>query len=152
MTTTNRTGVTPALVAPVVLGLWGVIHVVGGLSLLADGSADALRTLGPSSTDSVPARPGEVTEAVLRFHSLNILLGGVAVLGLSIAWWRSRLAWQLAGALGIGAALDIGLIAFMVVPGILPANQGLIGPVLVAIAAVAVLSTRRSPTAPVRTA
>lgn len=134
----------PAMAVATVLGLWGVIHIAGGLSLLVDGSADALRTLGPNSTDSVPALPGEATAALVRFHSLNILLGGVAVLGLSIAWWRSRTDWQLACAVGIAAALDIGLIAFMVLPGILPADQGLIGPVLVAIAAIAALALRRS--------
>ncbi len=126
------------------LTMWGVLHIVGGTSLLVVDAVDALETLGPNSTGTVPAVPGETTTALLRFHSVNILFGGVAVLGLAIAWWRQRQRWQLDTALVAAAALDVGLIAFLVIPGTLPAGQGLIGPTLVLIAAIGAYKARPS--------
>jgi hypothetical protein len=117
---------------------WGVVHVAGGISLLVSDTSTGLETLGPNASDSVPAMPGEAAESLLRFHSLNILLGGIAVLGLAIAWWRTRNRWQLDVAVTVAAALDIGLIAFLVIPGVLPASQGLIGPTLVVITVIGV--------------
>lgn len=127
------------------LVLWGLIHIAGGISLLTTNTADGLETLGPNAADSVPANPGQAAESLLRFHSLNIALGGLAVLGLAIAWTRSNSRWQLDVAVTIAAALDVGLIVFLVTPGVLPANQGLIGPLLVIIAAVGAIQTRRTP-------
>ncbi len=43
------------------------------------------------------------------------------------------------------AALDVGLIAFFVIPDVLPASQGLIGPVLVVIAIFGVVGVHRHP-------
>ena len=41
--------------------------------------------------------------------------------------------WRRDATLATAAALDIGLITFLVAPGLLPVTQGMIGPVLVAI-------------------
>jgi hypothetical protein len=117
---------------------WGIVHVVGGISLLVSDTTTGLETLGPNASASVPPMPGEAAESLLRFHSLNILFGGLAVLGLAIAWWRRRNRWQLDVAVTVAAALDVGLIAFLVIPGVLPANQGLIGPTLVVVALIGV--------------
>ncbi len=119
-----------ALVTLVSLGLWGAVHVVGGLSLVATDTVAGLETLGSEAIDSVPAEPGEATEALVRFHGLNIALGGVAVLGLTIAWWRSRRSGPLFTALAVGVALDVGLLAFLVIPGTMPVTDGFFGPVL----------------------
>lgn len=123
--------------------LWGLVHIAGGLSLLLADPVDGLETLGPNTTASVPATPGDTTAGLLQFHSLNIAIGGIAVTGLVVAWWRRRTRWQLDVALAVAAGLDIGLIAYFVIPGILPASQGLIGPVLVAISAAAALASPR---------
>lgn len=122
--------------------LWGLVHIAGGLSLLVSDTVDGLETLGPNATDSVPARPGDAAAGLLQFHSLNIAIGGIAVAGLVVTWWRRRTRWQLHVALAVAAGLDIGLIAYFVAPGILPASQGLIGPVLVAISAAAAIRAR----------
>lgn len=119
------------------LAVWGVVHVVGGASLLLAGARDGLLTLGASVADSVPTSPGAATAALLQFHSLNVLLGGVAVLGLLLAWRRRRRDWHLGVALAVAVALDVGLIAFMLVPGVMPLSQGFIGPALVLVALVA---------------
>lgn len=137
MTTSNRTSTAWASwLALIALVLWGLVHIAGGISLLIVETADGLETLGPNVTGTVPSDPGEAAEALLRFHSLNIALGGVAVLVLAVLWWRTRNRWQLDVAVVVAAALDVGLIAFFVIPDVLPASQGLIGPVLVVIAAV----------------
>lgn len=132
-------------VALTALALWGLVHVIGGVSLLVADTGDGLGTLGPNATASVPNNPGDTAEALLRFHSLNIVLGGIAVLGLTAAWWRTRHRWQLDVAIAVAAALDVGLIAFFVIPEVLPANQGLIGPVLAIVAAAAAISLHRHP-------
>lgn len=124
------------------LGLWGAIHVIGGASLLATSTTDGLDTLAPDATAAAPLAPGEGAEALLRFHALNVALGGLAVLALIVWWARSQVRWRRDVALATAVALDIGLIAFLVGPGLLPASQGLIGPILVAIAATAIGTAR----------
>lgn len=135
MTASNRSATTRGgWLALVALVLWGLVHIAGGISLLIANATDGLETLGPNVTGTVPTDPGDAAEALLRFHSLNIALGGAGVLALAISWWRTRNRWQLDVAVVVAAALDVGLIAFFVVPDVLPASQGLIGPVLVVIA------------------
>lgn len=124
------------------LALWGVIHVIGGASLLAASTAEGLRTLAPRADTPAPSPTGDAAEALLRFHALNIVLAGLAVVVLTVWWVQSRVSWRRDVALAIAVALDIGLIAFVVGPGLLPATQGLIGPVLVAVAAVAMATSR----------
>lgn len=127
------------------LGLWGAVHIVGGASLLVTSTTDGLDTLAPEAASAAPSVPGEGAEALLRFHALNIALGGLAVLVLIVWWARSAVQWRRDVALATAIALDIGLVAFLVGPGLLPAGQGLIGPVLVAVAAGAVVAARLSP-------
>jgi len=129
--------------ALIALALWGLVHIVGGLSLLVANPADGLETLGPNATDTVPTIPGDATEALLRFHSLNIALGGAAVLTLAGCWWRGQKRWQLDIAVVVAAALDVGLLAFFVIPDILPATQGLIGPILVIVAVAGAIGVHR---------
>jgi hypothetical protein len=118
------------------LAIWGLVHVVGGVSLMVADVADGLEALGPDAADSVPAVPGDTTAGLLRFHGLNVALGGLAVLVLTVAWWRSRRRWQLDVALAIAVALDLGLLLFLVVPGLLPLSDGLLGPLLLVVALV----------------
>ena len=142
MSTQPASGAWAARVAMAGLLLWGLVHVAGGFSLLAADTVEGLETLGPNASDSVPTEPGDATTGLLRFHSLNIAIGGIAVTALAAVWWRRRTRWQLDVAVAVAAALDIGLVLYLVVPGILPAGQGLIGPVLVAISATAAIRVR----------
>jgi len=144
MSTTNEPSIGRAgWIAAVALGLWGLVHVLGGVSLLVADTSDGLETLGPNVADTVPTNPGDATEALLRFHSLNIAIGGTAVLALTGLWWRSRKRWLLDVAVAVAAALDVGLLAFFVIPEVLPATQGLIGPILVIVAIAGVISLHR---------
>jgi len=127
---------------------WGLIHVAGGISLAVAEVADGLRTLGPNTTDTVPSQPGETSAALLRFHAVNVALGGAAVLALAVAWWRQRSRWQVGTAIAVAVTLDVGLVVFLVLPGILPPGQGLIGPVLATAALAAAVASPHPRTAP----
>jgi hypothetical protein len=144
MTITTRPAVSRARwIALAALTIWALVHVIGGITLLVADTNDGLETLGPNAAGTVPTDPGDAAEALLRFHSLNIALGGIGVLALTAAWWRTCNRWQLDIAVAVAAALDVGLIAFFVIPDVLPATQGLIGPVLVVIAIAGAIGVHR---------
>ena len=124
--TTARRWPRPAAAAS--LGLWGLLHVVGGISLIAMGGGAGLNTLGPNAPTSAPPDSGEVAEALLHFHGLNIAAAGLAVLALALAWYYTHRAWQAMVSLGVAVVLDTGLLVFLVAPGLLPASQGLLRP------------------------
>lgn len=126
----NRSGTWQGRVAAVVLGLWGLLHVIGGASLLFFDGREGLETLAPDAPPPASGTSLEAAAAIVHFHGLNIALGGMAVLALA-AWWAMRgQTWQLGVALAVAVALDIGLLAYLVAPGHLPASQGLLGPSL----------------------
>lgn len=130
-----------------VLALWGLIHVLGGLSLLVASTAEGIDTLAPGADAPAPADPGQGAAGLLRFHALNVGLAGAAVLVLAVAWWRSGARWTRDVALALAVGFDVGLIAFLVLPGLLPASQGLVGPVLAGLALVGAVAgaDRRAP-------
>lgn len=136
--TTTKGWTRPAAAAS--LGLWGLLHLVGGTSLITMGASAGLDTLGPNAPTPAPRDSGEAAEALLHFHGLNIAAAGLAVLVLAIAWYRSQRAWQANVSLGVAVVLDTGLLLFLVAPGLLPASQGLLGPGLLAVAAACYLT------------
>lgn len=146
MSTEARRGTWPNRATFAALGLWGAIHVIGGASLLAASTTHGLDTLAPDAAAAAPDAPGDGAQALLRFHALNIVLGGVAVLVLIWWWAHSQVRWRRDVALAIAIALDIGLVGFLVAPGLLPASQGLIGPFLVVIAVGAIAIARPNAT------
>ncbi len=122
------------------LGLWGLLHLVGGSSLIAMSGSAGLETLGPNAPTPAPRDSGEAAEALLHFHGLNIAVAGLAVIVLAFAWYRSNRAWHVNVSLGVAVVLDTGLLLFLVAPGLLPASQGLLGPGLLAVAAACYLT------------
>ena len=136
--TTTKGWTRPA--AAVSLGLWGLLHLVGGTSLITMGANAGLDTLGPNAPTPAPPGSGEAAEALLHFHGLNVAAAGLAVLVLAFGWYRSHRAWQAHVSLGVAVVLDTGLLLFLVAPGLLPASQGLLGPGLLAVAAASYLT------------
>lgn len=112
------------------LGAWGLLHLVGGASLMAMEGAEGLDTLGPGATMPAPDPAGDAAAAVVHFHGLNIAAAGLAVLLLAMAWRRTGKTWQALAAAGLAGILDGGLVAFLVAPGLLPVMQGIWGPAL----------------------
>lgn len=119
----------------VALGLWGAIHVLGGLSLVIeanhDGGGAALESLaGSAAPEDLPTDPGPVVEGVLAFHGADIAAAGLAVLWVAVITARRRWPIGVGPALLLVAVLDLGLVAFLVAPGHTPWSDGVWGPLL----------------------
>ena len=129
-----------ALVATVALALWGAVHLVGGAALLQLSGAEGLESLAPNA--AAPSEDaGQAAAALVHFHGFNIAAAGLAVLVLAIVWRRSGRGWQLGVALGLAVVLDVGLVLFLVGPGLLPLSQGSPGLALLAVALGGVAAT-----------
>lgn len=111
--------------------LWGLVHVVGGASLLATlqsgGGAELLRVLASAAPAAVPDTVPAVAGAVAGFHAWNILWIGalVAVVALRLNWRNARLGFWLN--LVLAGAADLGLIFALLVPGYMRLADGMIG-------------------------
>ncbi|MBD8868429.1 hypothetical protein [Nocardioides donggukensis] len=112
---------------------WGLLHLVGGASLLAAGGTEGLDTLAPGAATPAPDPAGEAAAAVVHFHGFNIAAAGLLVLALALAWRRTGRSWQAAVAVGVAAVLDLGLVAFLLAPGLMPLSEGLWGIALLAV-------------------
>ena len=122
-------------VGAVIYGMWGLIHVAGGAMLLADATSDnptkALISIGSAFNETeIPAVTHPSLEGVLAFHSFNLLWMGLvaAIVAFTMNWKNSKAGFWFNTAI-IGFA-DIGLIVFMLAPGIVKFEEGIIGPVL----------------------
>jgi hypothetical protein len=112
--------------------LWGILHIIGGISILAAESPNAqLAMFGTAvPADLLPANPGEVVHAALSFHAFNLAWFGVFALlvGVLMNWRNSRLGYWLN--FGVVAVADIGLFIFLILPGHMALADGSPGPVL----------------------
>lgn len=128
----------------IALLLWGVLHMVGGLVLVAAGSGTADEAVEgyASGLDAVAlSGPGvDAVPAIVGFHGFNIAAAGVAV---AVLAWRSRTALARAFDAGVLVALvaDVGLVAFFLVPGVMAAADGAPGIVLLVVALTAGLAS-----------
>jgi hypothetical protein len=119
--------------------LWGLLHIVGGAALLfAAGEGGASGMLGVidngASPDGVDPIPAGIADGLAQFHAWNLLWLGllVSVVALMCNWRGSRLGYWIN--LSIVVAADVGLIAFLVVPGYMPATDAIPGPFLAILA------------------
>jgi hypothetical protein len=115
--------------------LWGLLHVAGGAMLLSDSLSDdptkALASIGSALPGSeIPDVTHPAVSGVLAFHSFNILWMGLmaTIVAITMNWVNSKAGFWINTAV-IGLA-DTGLIAFMLLPGIMKPEEGLIGPVI----------------------
>lgn len=139
-----KTGFWPRTTA-ISLLLWGLLHLVGGGVLMAQAASDpaaGLQSLG--SAGAIPPQPDAITAALIGFHGLNLAFAGAAVTGLSI--WTLR-SWPrgVTTSLIIATAADIGLIAYLLGPGHMKLTDGLWGPLLLGLAVLAGIISRRTP-------
>lgn len=130
-------------------GLWGVLHVAGGIALFADanshGADKMLRTMNNgATTGGIPAIPSGIADGLAEFHAFNLAWIGllVTVIAVTMNWRNNRTGYWLN--LAIVAAADLGLILFMVVPGYMSLADSWPGPLLFIPAAVfATIGIRR---------
>ncbi len=120
----------------VLFALWGIIHVVGGammLSALNQGGAVAylaMTTTGvaPEILSTTPDLVG--VNATLGMHAWNLTWIGALVFAVAVTLnWRNRVTGFWVN-LALVSGADIGLLAFMIVPGVMRLQDGLPGLVL----------------------
>ena len=137
----------PRKAATISLLLWGLLHVLGGLSVMfsaADPATGLASLASAAPSGSIPTDPGPIVVAVLGFHGFNLAMAGIAVTLITLKrTWRR---WPEGVAIGLVVAgvADAGLIIFLLAPGHMPLAEGLWGPALLAVALVAVMVPSRS--------
>lgn len=118
--------------------LWGVIHIIGGAVLLqaALTGADAfVRAQVGSSPVALPPLGAQgpalsVASGVFAFHAFNLTWLGLTVLCVAILLnWRNVPAGYWLNLALVGFT-DVGLVLFIVTPGVMPWADAWIGPVL----------------------
>jgi hypothetical protein len=141
-------------IAAVVYVLWGLIHIAGGAAMLnacsqgADAfvqmlSGNSSATLGAGALQASPGL--KATTEVFAFHSFNIICLGILSIfaAIFLNWKNSRAGYWLN--LAIVGFADLGLILFMVAPGVMQISDAWIGPVLFVFALVFSTLGRFSP-------
>jgi hypothetical protein len=117
----------------VFFALWGLLHIVGGGAMLATslGSIEGGFGIFLKSAGSA----GSLANAILQYHSSNILWFGIVctVVAITMNWQNSRpgLYFNLA----IAGFADLGLVLFMLIPGYLSWSNGSQGLLLYLLAA-----------------
>lgn len=123
---------------------WGLLHIVGGFAEIAtvasDGGQAGLKLLGSAAGPAeIPGEPGAVGEALIGFHGFLIGAAGLAVL--LLAGTVSRTAWPrgLSTSMAIVVVADLGLVVFLLGPGLMRVSDGIWGPLLLVVALAASL-------------
>lgn len=118
--------------------LWGFIHVIGGALLLRaalTGTGAFLRAQVGSSTVELGDLGGHVPTltiagSVFAFHAFNLAWIGLlaAFVALRLNWYNSPAGYWLN--LALVGFTDLGLVVFIVGPGVMPWADAWIGPAL----------------------
>lgn len=128
--------------------LWGLLHVAGGVAILAAarrGPREALAVLASETApDRLPPVEGEILAGVLGYYGYLIAIVGAAALAIAVTsnWRNGRIGYW--ANLGLVGAVDLGLLGLLLVPGIVPWSDGLWGLSLFFLAALFSTVGRRS--------
>lgn len=124
--------------------LWGLLHVVGGVFLVASAQGTGSDAIAAYATALPPVdltdTASQAVTALVGFHGFNIAAAGVAVT--TLAWLRRRdmrSRWRTP--LVVAAVADIGLVVFLLIPGVMSAADGAPGIALLLIALAATSAT-----------
>jgi hypothetical protein len=124
--------------AAVAYVLWGIVHVLGGLSLMqaAMAGSDAFLQMltGESFAPTSSERGESFTQEVFAFHAFNICWMGIVsiVVAIRLNWRNVSIGYWIN--LAVVGLADLGLILFMVIPGVIPLSNAWIGPALFVVA------------------
>ena len=119
--------------------LWGLLHVAGGMLMLSASSVDLgsylqvlmgkQSALADITTNNAAAT--SATQQVFAYHAFNLTWLGVLVSVIAIVSnWKNQSTgfWVNLALVGL---IDLGLIVYMVVPGVIPSSDPWwLGPVL----------------------
>jgi len=128
-----------AKTAAVFYVLWGIIHIIGGAALLSasmDGADAFVKGLTGNTGAALNGVIGggllglKAAKWVFAFHSYNIMwMGILAILIAVLMNWKDSTAGYWINMAVVGFA-DLGLIIFMVLPGVMSISNAWIGPLL----------------------
>jgi len=123
-------------------GLWGVVHVAGAfyqlLTLRRSGGGGLTALIASAAPADVPTAVPPAASAFMGMGAANIVVVGALVAAVALLNWRnSRLGYWL-NLLVVGG-IDLNLVVFLLLPGIMAWSDGLVG--LVLFLPAAVLST-----------
>ncbi len=128
--------------------LWGIVHLLGGASLLATlqtgGAAAILRDLGSAVPATVSEAVPPIAGAVAGFHAWNMLWVGALVAIIAVTVGRRHRDTGLWLNLVLAGCADLGLIFALLLPGYMRLSEGMIGIVLFVLAAAFSLMGRPS--------
>ena len=96
--------------------MWGILHIYVGIMVLSKLLAHGL----PIGTDA--------GRSVMYFWLATIIGVQATLIGIFLNWRNDRAGYWLN--MGISTAGDVGLVIFMMIPGNLPFDQGISGPIL----------------------
>ena len=128
-------------IGAIAFALWGLVHVLGGASMLmtlsSDGGSAALAMLADQAVSAdLPNPTHPVVDGLYAFHSWNLLWIGALVLVIAIRknWHNDMQGYWIN--LIVVAAADAGLIFTLIVPGYMSWAAGSPGIVLFVLALV----------------
>lgn len=127
--------------------LWGLLHLVGGAVMMIASFGNGPDAVGTYATGlpavELTATAASAATGLVGFHGFNIAAAGMAVTWLA---WRRRTgpATEWRTPLVIAGIADIGLVVFLLIPGVMSAADGApgIGLLLVALAGTAAARAR----------
>jgi hypothetical protein len=130
-----RTALRLAKTGTAIYLLWAALHVTAGISMTSSALADINRHLREVASALPPARlpllaEGTAVSAIAAFHSFNMVWLGALVGAVAVALNRRNSAAGFWLNLVIAGMLDVGLFAFLLLPGYLAWRDGLVGPTL----------------------
>ena len=129
-----------AKVGAVLYVLWGIIHILGGLSLLAIAKGEGVNAffaeIASASPLESPVEESSVIASVAASHAFNLFWMGLmcCIVAIEGNFKNKRYAYWVN--MGIAGFADIGLIVFSLAPGHLSLAEGLLGPSLWVLAAI----------------
>jgi hypothetical protein len=123
-------------IAVVLFVLWGLLHIVGGATMAFTQGADVLKLIGSSlAASELPDKVDPATSGILKFHGYNMLWLGVLVTILAIGMWQRADPTRFWISMFVVGAADIGLVLFLLAPGVMAPGDGWAGPLLWVLAA-----------------
>jgi len=115
-------------------GLWGLVHILGGAALLLGVMESPAAGYGAYA--GAGAHYDALAGAILAYFAYGILMAGLAALAIAARGnWRNGETALMANT-GLVAAVEIGLVIFLLIPGFVPLIQALPGLVLAVLGSV----------------
>jgi hypothetical protein len=124
--------------------VWGVMHVVGGFSVVATSGQAAFEAVATAASPAdLPANPSPVVEDILNFLMFLIGMAGVAVTVAAVTTLRARWPVGIVPVMLVIGLSDLALIMYMLIPGHMSPTDGIWGPLLFVIALLGYGAARR---------